>query len=176
MIRSQPVLTLAFHHGKDGRLLRTLALLLAVPVALLTACGNSDGEDPTATALAAPVVLLRWNESLEPGVMLPTNDAGNVVELRGTFVIENGCMRIAWSEAGPNTLLIWPPGYGLSSSEAGVIVENDSGAIVAAEGESLTVRGHVITTLDGILELFNEPVAQQCAVPVNYMLVGEVPA
>jgi hypothetical protein len=30
--------------------------------------------------------------------------------------------------------------------------------------------------MDGIIQLFSEPVAQQCAIPVNYMLVGEVPA
>ena len=153
-----------------------LALLVIAPVAVLAGCGDSNEAEPSPTALASPVVLLRWHEDLEPAVTLPTNDAGNVIELRGEFVIENGCMRIAWSEAGPNTLLIWPPGYRLSSSEAGVIVESDSGAIVATEGEQLTVRGNVITQLDGILELFNEPVAQQCAVPVNYMLIGEVPA
>ena len=153
-----------------------LIMVAVASVTVLAACGDGDDAEPTPTALAAPVVLLRWNEGLEPAVTLPTNSSGNVIELSGTFVIENGCMRIAWDEAGPNTLLIWPPGYGLSSSESGVIVESDSGAIVATEGEQLTVRGNVITQLDGILELFNEPVAQQCAVPVNYILVGEVPA
>ena len=166
--------------SRDTRPILSLALLAVLFVAV--GCKDAQRNDPTTAALpvdASPFVAdvlngkasrVRQTETTSPDDAVidrpkfpqyeeAASTGGGYQEYVGVLLIDSGCLRlISDSPRFPENgfLLVWPPGFSVSTAADPVQIIDNSGLIAATVGESVQVRENW---------LLASPTALDCAGP-----------
>jgi hypothetical protein len=92
--------------------------------------------------------------------------AGGNIEL----VLDEGCLRMGSADGD---LIIWPPGFSLTTEDNGVQILNKAGEIVARVGEKVRMGGGQISYPSQLGEYVLRHLPPSC--PGPYWVVGSVP-
>ena len=92
--------------------------------------------------------------------------AGGNAEL----VLDEGCLRTGSADGD---LIIWPPGFSLTTEDDGVQILNETGQIVARVGEKVRMGGGQISYPSVLGEYVLRQLPSSC--PGPYLVVGSVP-
>ncbi len=87
----------------------------------------------------------------------------------GELVLDEGCLRTGSADGD---LIIWPPGFSLTTEDDGVQILNEAGVIVARVGEKVHMGGGIITYPSQLGEYVLRHLPPSC--PGPYWVVGEV--
>ncbi|MBN1641225.1 MAG: hypothetical protein JXA09_08315 [Anaerolineae bacterium] len=108
-----------------------------------------------------------------PGVAFPQLQAGSTVHLdldplRGELVLEDGCLRVRTSD-GASRLVIWQPGYYLSSDQGAIEIVDREGRVVWRVGEQIALG---LASVPDWERQLREPLPAHC--PGPYWVMDEI--
>lgn len=154
--------------GVPPREIKSLNRPPPIPVARATPAPKPPDETPIPTPLPLPpvesslTIFFPQQEPVEGERVVMT------ALIFGELRLVDGCLRVG---SGPGHLLVWPPGFSLSTENDGVEILNGAGQVVARVGEEVHMGG-------GEVPFIEEAARTRLKIPADcpgrYWIVGKV--